>query len=93
MMASLDEGYLKYELLMFSVGSNPVLKSKSITAYMADHQQTAAEVINQLRAEVEKKTKLTISAGIAPNRMLAKVRGSTPDKAIVDGEIDLLGQE
>lgn len=35
---------------------------------------TAAEVVTQIRAEVVAKTSLTISAGIAPNRMLAKVR-------------------
>ena len=41
---------------------------------MAQHDLSAEEVVQQLRAEVEKKTQLTISAGIAPNRMLAKVR-------------------
>jgi DNA polymerase kappa len=34
---------------------------------------TAGEVVAQIRREVEAKTCLTISAGIAPNRMLAKV--------------------
>lgn len=37
---------------------------------------SASAVVSQLRAEVEEKTGLTISAGIAPNRMLAKVNGS-----------------
>ncbi|KAK8864554.1 hypothetical protein IAR55_001804 [Kwoniella newhampshirensis] len=45
----------------------------NITSYMSTHDMTAAEVITQLRAEVEAKTQLTISAGIAPNRMLAKI--------------------
>jgi DNA polymerase kappa len=34
---------------------------------------SAGEVVSQLRAGVEEKTGLTISAGIAPNKMLAKV--------------------
>jgi len=29
--------------------------------------------VQQMRAEVQEKTKLTVSAGIAPNKMLAKV--------------------
>lgn len=35
---------------------------------------SAGDVVSQLRAGVEEKTGLTISAGIAPNKMLAKVR-------------------
>jgi DNA polymerase kappa len=34
---------------------------------------SAGEVVSQLRAGVAEKTGLTISAGIAPNKMLAKV--------------------
>ncbi|WVF71330.1 hypothetical protein IAT40_006133 [Kwoniella sp. CBS 6097] len=45
----------------------------NITPYMSTHNMTATEVVSQLRAEVEAKTQLTISAGIAPNRMLAKI--------------------
>jgi DNA polymerase kappa len=41
---------------------------------MSSHNLTAMEVVEHLRAEVEANTGLTISAGIAPNRMLAKVR-------------------
>ena len=40
---------------------------------MATHDMTASEVVTQLRQEVEAKTNLTISAGIAANRMLAKI--------------------
>ena len=40
---------------------------------MAEHDMTALKVVTQLRAEVEAATGMTISAGIAPNRMLAKV--------------------
>ncbi len=53
-----------------------MLISGSVTSYMSQHNLTAPAVVAQLRAEVEAKTKLTMSAGIAPNRMLAKV-GST----------------
>jgi nucleotidyltransferase/DNA polymerase involved in DNA repair len=40
---------------------------------MSEHNMTAGEVVAQLRSQVEQKTALTISAGIAPNKMLAKV--------------------
>lgn len=40
---------------------------------MEAHGMSAQAVVSQLRAEVEEKTGLTISAGIAPNKMLAKV--------------------
>jgi len=46
----------------------------SITPYMERTGQSAGEVVSQLRAGVEEKTGLTISAGIAPNKMLAKVK-------------------
>lgn len=46
----------------------------NITPFMQHHNLSAGEVVSQLRAQVEEKTQLTISAGIAPNRMLAKVR-------------------
>lgn len=59
----------------------------SITNYMTEHRQTASDVVSQLRAEVEAKTKLTISAGIAPNRMLAKV-GSSIDASHLSLGID-----
>lgn len=52
---------------------DPGEANPSITAYMKKHEMTALEVVEKLRAEVNKATDLTISAGIAPNRMLAKV--------------------
>lgn len=48
----------------------------SITPYMSEHDMSAGDVVSQLRKEVEEATGLTISAGIAPNRMLAKVSAS-----------------
>ncbi|KAG8898683.1 hypothetical protein FRB99_007231 [Tulasnella sp. 403] len=46
----------------------------NITEYCNSHDVTPEECVRQLRAEVQEKTKLTVSAGIAPNKMLAKVR-------------------
>lgn len=40
---------------------------------MASKSMSAVDVVSQLRAEVEAQTALTISAGIASNRMLAKI--------------------
>lgn len=37
------------------------------------HWKCAEEVVNEIRARIEKCTSLTASAGIAPNKMLAKV--------------------
>lgn len=48
--------------------------TNSITPFMQANGMSAETVVSQLRAEVETTTGLTISAGIAPNRMLAKVR-------------------
>lgn len=47
--------------------------TSSITPYMERTGMSAGDVVSQLRAGVEEKTGLTISAGIAPNKMLAKV--------------------
>lgn len=49
----------------------------SITPFMQTNGMSASEVVSQLRAAVEEKTGLTISAGIAPNKMLAKVSSMT----------------
>jgi nucleotidyltransferase/DNA polymerase involved in DNA repair len=51
---------------------------------------SAGEVVSQLRAGVEEKTGLTISAGIAPNKMLAKV---SPYKRSSADMTDLFRQE
>lgn len=52
---------------------------------MSTHNMTAAEVVTQIRAQVEEKTSLTISAGIAANRMLAKVHDHSSDKKRIAG--------
>ncbi|WVN87573.1 uncharacterized protein L203_102756 [Cryptococcus depauperatus CBS 7841] len=45
----------------------------NITPYMSANNMSASDVVTQLRNQVEKETNMTISAGIAPNRMLAKI--------------------
>ena len=45
----------------------------NITQYCADNQIGAEEAVSQLRREVEEKTKITISAGIAANAKIAKI--------------------
>lgn len=41
----------------------------SITQYCEEHLQTADEVVQEMRRIVEEETKLTVSAGIAPNKV------------------------
>ncbi|KAJ3749015.1 IMS-domain-containing protein [Lentinula detonsa] len=45
----------------------------NITEYCVQHNVTAEECVSEMRRIVQEETKLTVSAGIAPNRMLAKI--------------------
>ncbi|KAH7925515.1 IMS-domain-containing protein [Leucogyrophana mollusca] len=45
----------------------------NITEYCATHQLSPDECVQEIRATVHKETQLTVSAGIAPNKMLAKI--------------------
>ncbi|RMY29825.1 hypothetical protein D0865_15415 [Hortaea werneckii] len=45
----------------------------NITEYCREHSMEPEDAVAQMRAEVEEKTKITISAGIAANAKLAKV--------------------
>lgn len=45
----------------------------SITPYCQEHDIGPEECVQEMRAKVEEETNLTASAGIAPNKMLAKV--------------------
>ena len=45
----------------------------NITTYCQDHEMEAEDVVSQLRARVEEDTKITVSAGIAPNAKIAKI--------------------
>jgi DNA polymerase kappa len=68
---SVREVLLQYDenLMMASLDEGYL----NITGYMTAHDMSAVDVVSQLRAQVEEKTQLTISAGIAANRMLAKI--------------------
>ncbi|GBC04224.1 hypothetical protein RclHR1_05580009 [Rhizophagus clarus] len=44
-----------------------------ITSYIQNHNQTPENVVQQIRNEIHDETKLTASAGIAANKLLAKV--------------------
>ncbi|KAI9597830.1 hypothetical protein BDF19DRAFT_411760 [Syncephalis fuscata] len=45
----------------------------NITSYIKESKKTAEEVTNQIRKEIQVKTLLTASAGIAANKRLAKI--------------------
>lgn len=45
----------------------------NITEYCAQHNMTAEEAVQQMRDEIQEKTKITVSAGIAANAKLAKI--------------------
>jgi DNA polymerase kappa len=45
----------------------------NITAYCREHDMDPQETVSQLRREVNEKTKITVSAGIAANAKLAKI--------------------
>ncbi|KAF7315401.1 IMS-domain-containing protein [Mycena indigotica] len=45
----------------------------NITAYCLEHDMTPDDAVQHLRSAVFEETKLTVSAGIAPNLMLAKI--------------------
>ncbi|THH28737.1 hypothetical protein EUX98_g5433 [Antrodiella citrinella] len=44
----------------------------NLTPYCEEHMLTAAECVQQMRDAVQRETSLTVSAGIAPNKLLAK---------------------
>ena len=70
--AGCDEGYLKYVCVLRTVTpAKPTFFPTSITAYCEANGLTATECVQQMRETVFRETKLTVSAGIAPN----KVRG------------------
>ncbi|KDR75457.1 hypothetical protein GALMADRAFT_140685 [Galerina marginata CBS 339.88] len=58
----------------------------NITPYCEEHSLTAEECTQQMRDTVFAETKLTVSAGIAPNKMLAKI---CSDKNKPNGQFQL----
>ncbi|KDN48511.1 DNA/RNA polymerase [Tilletiaria anomala UBC 951] len=44
-----------------------------VTGYVEQHETTVEQVVEQIRGEVQDKTGLTVSIGIAPNTMVAKI--------------------
>lgn len=44
----------------------------NITNYCNQHNVTAAECVSEMRRIVQEETKLTVSAGIAPNKVSAR---------------------
>ncbi|KDQ10070.1 hypothetical protein BOTBODRAFT_36509 [Botryobasidium botryosum FD-172 SS1] len=61
----------KYDSNMASWGLDEAYLN--LTQYCAAHNLTAEACVAQMREEVHRETKLTCSAGIAPNKMLAKI--------------------
>uniref|UniRef100_A0A8H8CPL3 DNA polymerase kappa n=1 Tax=Psilocybe cubensis TaxID=181762 RepID=A0A8H8CPL3_PSICU len=58
----------------------------NITLYCEEHSMTAEECVKEMRETVFRETKLTVSAGIAPNKMLAKI---CSDKNKPNGQFQL----
>ena len=54
---------------MIEVGFDFLLSFCSITQYCEERLQTADEVVQEMRKIVEEETNLTVSAGIAPNKV------------------------
>ena len=54
---------------MIAAGFNFLLSFCSITQYCEERLQTADEVVQEMRKIVEEETNLTVSAGIAPNKV------------------------
>jgi nucleotidyltransferase/DNA polymerase involved in DNA repair len=66
--AGCDEGYLK---CVFVKKSTVIVANEdnSITPYCEEHSTTAEECVKEMRETVFRETKLTVSAGIAPNKV------------------------
>ena len=67
--AGCDEGYLKYGFHIFLFSPRITDRLSSITAYCEEHSLTAEECVQQMRETVFKESQLTVSAGIAPNKV------------------------
>ncbi|PIL35892.1 transcription factor [Ganoderma sinense ZZ0214-1] len=52
---------------------DPNMSVVGITSYCDEHGMTPDECVSEMRQKIHEETMLTASAGIAPNRMLAKI--------------------
>lgn len=66
--AGCDEGYLKCVLPLAQIIKG-MTKLASITAYCEEHSISADDCVQEMRRVVFEETKLTVSAGIAPNKV------------------------
>lgn len=66
-MAGCDEGYLKWDVIFFAESS--IWSQNSITPYCQQNNLTADACVQEMRQAVFEETKLTASAGIAPNKV------------------------
>lgn len=90
--AGADEAYAKYAL--FPTQKLLLLLmacfSGSITEYCTAHSVNPEDCVQEIRTRIFQDTKLTASAGIAANKMLAKVRSyllRSPSCVRVDKEV------
>jgi len=68
--AGCDEGYLKYvRSAIFSHVDIFIICMLSITKYCEQHMVDATTCVEEIRGTVFRETSLTVSAGIAPNRV------------------------
>ncbi|OCH87051.1 DNA/RNA polymerase [Obba rivulosa] len=63
--------FRRYDAAMCAAGCDEGYLN--ITPYCTEHHMTAEECVQEIRAVVHRETHLTVSAGIAPNKMLAKI--------------------
>jgi DNA polymerase kappa len=68
-IAGCDEGYLKQVVPFWSPCASAHACLISITSYCQEHGLTGNECVAEMRSKVFEVTKLTASAGIAPNKV------------------------
>lgn len=71
--AGCDEGYLKCVVLCSCLVTTFTDRSDiSITNYCEEHSLSPEECVSQMRSVVQEETMLTVSAGIAPNKVRSR---------------------
>lgn len=69
-VAGCDEGYLKLACCQSLFVISALLIAHSITAYCEECDLSPDECVRRMREQVKSETKLTVSAGIAPNKVI-----------------------